>query len=119
MLDRVPGPVRERLWSFKHRAVRWIVKRGFADSLHILLQDQIRQMNVTHVIDVGANRGQYGRLLRRLGFQGRIISFEPVHRSFEELSEGARLDGNWEAHRLALGNIDGDLAIKRHEGGRL
>jgi len=30
------------------------------------------------VIDVGAHLGQFGRLVRRLGYEGTIISFEPV-----------------------------------------
>ena len=34
---------------------------------------------------MGANRGQYGTLLRRVGYTGTIISFEPAQRAFEVL----------------------------------
>jgi FkbM family methyltransferase len=111
MFDHAPAPVREGLWSIKHRAVRWMTDQGFVDSLHVLLQDQLRSLDITHVIDIGANRGQYGHLLRRLGFRGRIISFEPVRQCFDDLSELAKRDGNWEVHRLALGDLDGELEM--------
>lgn len=111
MLERVPAPIRERLWSLKHTAVKWMTKNGFADSLHVLLEAQLGAIRATHVLDVGANRGQYGRLMRRLGFEGRIISFEPVQQCFDELALFARRDGNWDAHRLALGATDGTLTI--------
>ena len=57
MLDRIPAPVREHLWHLKHRAVRWMTERGFAESLHVLLEAQLHAIGVTHVLDVGANRG--------------------------------------------------------------
>jgi len=111
MFDRGPTWAREILWAGKHRAVRWLAERGFVESLHVLLQDQLRFMNIAYVIDVGANRGQYGRLLRRLGFKGRIISFEPIEESFAELSRVAGRDPNWEVHQLALGDVDGQLTM--------
>jgi FkbM family methyltransferase len=61
---------------------------------------------VNCVVDVGANRGQYGRRLRRIGFKGRIVSFEPVAATFAELQEVAAADGNWTAYPFALGRED-------------
>jgi len=34
---------------------------------------------------VGANRGQFGTLLRGIGYTGWIISFEPIRASYEAL----------------------------------
>lgn len=111
MLDSAPDALRDRLWQLKHRVVKWMVRQGFVDSLHVLLQEQLRALQITTVVDVGANRGQYGRLLRRLGFRGRIISFEPVPECFADVSRQARRDGNWEAHPVALGDREGEVEI--------
>jgi len=55
------------------------------------------------VLDVGANAGQYGALLRRHGFEGWIISLEPVRGAYEALRETASPDPLWRVVQLALG----------------
>ncbi|WP_367221156.1 FkbM family methyltransferase [Streptomyces sp. 16-176A] len=56
------------------------------------------------VIDVGAWRGTYATALRKAGYTGRMLSFEPLSTSFAALSEMAAPDPAWDVHRLALGN---------------
>jgi FkbM family methyltransferase len=63
------------------------------------------------VLDVGANRGQYARALRRAGYDGHIVSFEPVPADFEVLARAARADGRWTVHAYALGREDGETEI--------
>ncbi|HXD06934.1 MAG TPA: FkbM family methyltransferase [Burkholderiaceae bacterium] len=64
------------------------------------------------VIDVGANDGGYGRLLREGGFEGTIVSFEPLEQEHARLSEAARADERWTvAPRMALGDTNGEVEI--------
>lgn len=66
---------------------------------------------VAVVVDVGANIGQYGQALRRTGWSGHIVSFEPQSKPYAALLNVATRDGNWEAHRLALGAEGGTISI--------
>ena len=63
----------------------------------------LRRYRINCVIDVGANHGQYARRLRRAGYQGRIVSFEPVADTFARLQASAAGDPAWTVHRCALG----------------
>jgi FkbM family methyltransferase len=58
------------------------------------------------VIDVGASSGQFGCLLRRAGYRGRIISFEPVSAAYQLLEKRTSKDARWESHQVALTNSD-------------
>jgi len=60
-----------------------------------------RQFDI--IYDVGANIGQYGDLLRKYGFDGKIISFEPIKILFSDLYQKAEKDRNWIALNFALG----------------
>jgi FkbM family methyltransferase len=72
----------------------------------------LRQRNIDCVIDVGANTGQYGHFIRHeVGFDGPIISFEPVPATFSKLQAAASEDGNWKAFQMALGREPGLLPI--------
>lgn len=71
----------------------------------------LRSLGVTHTIDVGANVGQYGSELRNLGFDGEIISFEPMPREFALLTEASNRDDNWTPMQLAVSNFDGDTTF--------
>ena len=66
---------------------------------------------VNCVLDVGANRGQYAKRLRRSGFDGYIVSFEPVPEVLAQLRAAAAGDPKWTVHPYALGRQDGVTAM--------
>ena len=61
---------------------------------------------VNLVLDVGANEGQFALELRRFGYKGRILSFEPIASAFEKLSQRAARDPLWTCEQVALGDSD-------------
>ncbi len=64
------------------------------------------------VFDVGANRGQYGRFLRRhVGYDGPIFSFEPVRDLYDTLLNQTKKDPLWKVFPFALGASPGEQAI--------
>lgn len=58
------------------------------------------------VVDVGANRGQFGLAVRDAGYAGRLLSFEPQARIAAELADRVRGDASWQVRATALGDTD-------------
>ena len=71
----------------------------------------VRARNVDVVLDVGANDGPFASGLRRAGYQGRVVSFEPQSAAFAGLTEAAAADPSWECRRLALGATGGEVEL--------
>ncbi len=66
---------------------------------------------VDTVLDIGANTGQYGRSLRRLGYKGRIVSFEPLSSAYTALVAEAAHDPTWTTYPLGIGDAAGEFEI--------
>ena len=75
------------------------------------LKSVFATLKINCVIDVGANVGEYGLMLRRIGYQGRIISFEPVHEIFEKLKQTAAGDDAWTTLNIACGSSEEERSI--------
>jgi FkbM family methyltransferase len=86
-------------------------KRGAAwYSYRSMLRSVLESQQIDHVLDVGANTGQFGRTLRSV-YAGRISSFEPVSRPFQELEANIGSDGDWHAYNFALGSSESTQVI--------
>lgn len=73
--------------------------------------DLINSNNVNVILDIGANTGQYGRKIRKTGYKGYIVSFEPVYSVYEQLKANTATDPRWQAIRTGVGNYDGIAEI--------
>jgi FkbM family methyltransferase len=77
----------------------------------------LRRFGVDLVLDVGADTGEYVQKLRRYGYHGRVVSFEPLSASFSLLQASAAGDAAWETVNTALGDAAGSATI--HVAGNL
>ncbi|MFM6330712.1 MAG: FkbM family methyltransferase [Microcystis panniformis] len=76
------------------------------------MQRLLAYHNIDLVFDVGANIGQYAKLLRELGYSGRIVSFEPLSSAYSQLKAVSKKDPLWEiAPQTAIGNQEGEIII--------
>lgn len=84
------------------------------------LAELFRRAEIQCVIDVGANLGQYRDFLREVvGFDGAIISFEPVPEHVRVLRQRAAGDRRWSVYDCALGEVEGVLDINITRSGDL
>jgi len=70
----------------------------------IYLRDLLKRLRINCVLDIGAHHGSYVKTLRRLGFTGHILSFEPNPHSFKLLSGLYSSDPLWKGRNIALGS---------------
>jgi FkbM family methyltransferase len=83
-----------------------------ATSADAALRAMLALHAVNLVLDVGANTGQFGRLLREVGYAGRIVSFEPLSAARVKLADAARHDPLWEiAPPMAIGSENGEIQL--------
>lgn len=82
------------------------------DSVEARLARQLAVNGVDLVLDVGANDGGFGRLVRKGGYEGEILSFEPLAAAHAELTRTAAAHERWHvAPRMALGEEDGTVTV--------
>jgi FkbM family methyltransferase len=71
----------------------------------------INHFSINKIFDVGASVGNYALEMRKLGFNGEIVSFEPLSISFQQLLNKSKKDKFWQAINVALGDFDGKSII--------
>jgi FkbM family methyltransferase len=71
----------------------------------------LQHFDVETVYDVGANQGQFASELRALGYEGRIVSFEPLSTAAAVLEKRSRKDERWDVVRTAIGDHSGTIPL--------
>jgi len=67
--------------------------------------------DLTTVLDIGANRGQYAQRLRSLGWTGAIHSFEPLNEIRSLVERIAARDPKHQVYPFGLGEASADMTI--------
>lgn len=96
------------------RSIRYFIVdySEFVSSRKFRVLKQVIERNcIENVVDVGANIGQFGLEMRRMGFQGNLYSYEPVTDSFDLLTKTASSYKRWSCFKFALGNREGQSKI--------
>lgn len=100
------------------KLIKTIAQQFGYDLLHLPTDPIVRQQldllkrhNINLIFDIGANTGQYGQRLRKLGFKGRIVSFEPLPDAFQQIRKLAYQDEDWSVVNTAMGNFTGEAII--------
>lgn len=73
--------------------------------------ETMARLGVDVVLDVGANSGQFAAAVRRDGWNGDIVSLEPLQAVFAKLEAHALRDPRWIALNVAAGAEESQKAI--------
>jgi FkbM family methyltransferase len=98
-----PNAVRRHLRAYQHALTTHLQEE--------LLGGLLRRLDVNVVLDVGANRGQFAQLVRRIGYTGRVVSYEPVSSNLAPLRAAAASDPDWIVEDFALGDVESTARI--------
>ena len=97
-----------------HEAKMLVHRAGFdvtRDSFKHRFVYQVKQHGIGTVVDIGANTGQFGQLLRQSKFTGRVHSVEPLQSAYDALAAAAARDPLWTVQRAAVSAEPGTLTM--------
>jgi len=78
-----------------------------------------QSQSVNCVIDVGGNRGLFAERVRKLGYRGRIVSFEPSPTTLPVITAAAEHDPDWIVRPVGLSSKPGQAVLRLHENPEL
>ena len=96
------------IFGYKFKKTKWLYEKN------INLIKSINKNNINSIIDVGANSGQFAEEVFKNGFNGNILSFEPLklEHSFLLNKKIKMKKYHWEiAERCGLGSLEKKLNI--------
>ncbi|RQR39863.1 MULTISPECIES: FkbM family methyltransferase [unclassified Burkholderia] len=105
---------------------RWLIQGNDSDSYIAKLTDPFEPQLVSmlavlcdsgaQVLDIGANIGCTALALSQIVSDGKVVAFEPVPRTFANLSKNVGMISNVAIHNFALGKQTGTLPMQGSEG---
>jgi FkbM family methyltransferase len=104
----------------KHSAQKMGISLDFyppPGSFRRQLRDLLAQKKINVVLDVGAYIGNYAAELRDIGYQGKIISFEPVPASYDKLQARMGHDPLWSAQPFGLSDENREAVMNTFSRG--
>ena len=103
----------EALENPKLFSLRW---RGISiDAFLKLNQPWLTEAGINTIFDIGANVGQFAKLIHEVLPKAMIYSFEPLEDCYEELKKRMQKVDNFEAFNVALSNTNGEMEFHRNE----
>jgi FkbM family methyltransferase len=88
-----------------------VIRYDAEHSTELQRKQLFEERGIDLVLDIGANQGQYAGSMRRNGYHGRIVSFEPLASAYRELERRASAVPGWETHHFALGDTTGTALL--------
>src|SRR5262249_45393361 len=82
-----------------------------ANGLDGMLWRLLEKLDVNCVIDDGAHNGEFGMLVRALGYHGRLASCEPTRAALTDLRPRSQQAPEWPVYGMALGSASGTVPI--------
>ena len=91
-------------------------RRGISiDTFLKLNQPWLTEAGISTIFDIGANVGQFAKLIHEVLPKAMIYSFEPLEDCYEELKKRMQKVDNFEAFDVALSDTNGELEFHRNE----
>ena len=106
----------EKMMNLLRQAIRYF---GFdvhrftpVGSNLVQLKKSIEYSGANYILDIGANRGQFGLKIQEMGLDLPILSFEPLSSVHSQLVNVAKRSRNWTVYkRVAIGDSHGKTTI--------
>lgn len=77
-----------------------------------VLMKQLFYNKIDFIFDIGANIGQFANMIFKLGYKGKIVSFEPLSSAHSVIKKRSAGNQNWTvAEQCAIGDEDGEIVM--------
>ncbi len=78
------------------------------NSVQSYLNYILHKYEINLILDIGASEGQYVGMLRNIGYEGKIVSFEPIKEIHDLIVKKSKKDKKWTVYdRLVISEVDG------------